>query len=104
MQLGERTMKIKRMLAGFLACTVLCSLIVLPGASAAKMSAFGDIADATTAEAAETLRLLGVVSGDGNGNFNPYGVLTRAQFCKMAVEIMGNGDKVMAQMNRTVFQ
>lgn len=96
-------MKIKRMLAGFMASAVLCGLMVLPG-SAAKLSSFGDIADANTAEAAETLRLLGVVSGDGNGNFNPSGVLTRAQFCKMAVEVMGNGDKVMGQMNRTVFQ
>ena len=96
-------MKIKRILAGFLASAVLCSLMAVIPASAAKLSAFGDITDANTAEAAETLRLLGVVDGDGNGNFNPYSLLTRAQFCKMAVEIMGNGDKVMAQMNRTVF-
>lgn len=96
-------MKMKRILSGLLATALLCSLMTIVPASAAKLSAFGDIADASTAEAAETLRLLGVVDGDGSGNFNPGSLLTRAQFCKMAVEIMGNGDKVMAQMNRTVF-
>ena len=61
------------------------------------------ITDEATAEAAEILRLLGIVSGTGSGNFEPGRTLTRAEFCKMAVEIMGNGDKVAAQMNRTVF-
>ena len=76
---------------------------ILPSSAARQPSAFPDITDEATAEAAEILRLLGIVSGTGSGNFEPGRTLTRAEFCKMAVEIMGNGDKVAAQMNRTVF-
>lgn len=42
--------------------------------------------------AVESLRLLGVLDGYGDGTFRPGTVLTRAQFCKMAVYAM-NGSK-----------
>lgn len=96
-------MRIKRFLALVLACALTAGLLILPSSAARQPSAFPDITDEATAEAAEILRLLGIVSGTGSGNFEPGRTLTRAEFCKMAVEIMGNGDKVAAQMNRTVF-
>lgn len=99
-------MKIKRILSGLLAVGILCSLLtVLPApAAAAGLTAFSDIADPATAEAAEILRVLGIVDGTGSGAFQPGRPLSRAEFCKMTVELMGNGEKVAGQMNRTVFK
>ena len=96
-------MRIKRILALLLACAALCGMLVVPSTAATKLSAFPDITDPAVAEAAEILRLLDIVDGTGSGNFEPYRTLTRAEFCKMAVEIMGNGHLVAAQINRTVF-
>ena len=101
-------MRMKRALALLLSAASLCGLLVLPpaapAASAAAGTIFTDIYDANVAQAAETLRLLGIVSGTGGTAFQPDRALTRAEFCKMAVEIMGNGDKVASQMDRTIFR
>lgn len=101
-------MRMKRALALLLAVSALCGMLVFPtdrpAASAASATAFTDIYNSDVAEAAETLRLLGIVSGTGGTAFQPDRALTRAEFCKMAVELMGNGDKVASQMNRTVFR
>lgn len=99
-------MRIKRLLSGLLAVGILCSLLtVLPApAAAAGLTAFRDITDPSTAEAAEILRVLGIVDGTGSGAFQPGRPLSRAEFCKMTVELMGNGGKVAGQMNRTVFK
>ncbi len=97
-------MKSKRILAAGLALTLLCGTLPTSALAAeTKKAPFVDIQDPQVAEAAEFLRLLGVVDGTGENAFTPDRVLTRAEFCKMAVELMGNGDKVAAQMNRTVF-
>ena len=98
-------MRMKRLLALLLACAAIAGMLVLPStAGAATGSAFTDIYNTDVARAAETLRLLGIVSGTGGTSFSPDRALTRAEFCKLAVELMGNGDKVASQMNRTVFQ
>ena len=98
-------MRMKRLLALLLACAAIAGMLVLPSsAGAAAGSAFTDIYNEDVAQAAETLRLLGIVSGTGGTSFSPDRALTRAEFCKLAVELMGDGDKVAAQMNRTVFQ
>ena len=95
-------MKCKRILAGCLALALTAALLVLP-AAAAPAGAFTDISDPDTAEAAELLRLLGVVDGTGGTTFRPGGTLTRAEFCKMAVDVMGKGDLENAQRGRTIF-
>lgn len=95
-------MNCKRILAGALAAATLAGLLVLP-VGAADGSAFHDISDADTAEAAEILRLLGVVDGTGGGSFRPSATLSRAEFCKMAVDVMGKGNLEPAQRNRTIF-
>lgn len=98
-------MRMKRILALLLAVAALCGMLVLPsGAASTPNSAFTDINDSEVAEAAETLRLLNIVSGTGGAAFQPDRSLTRAEFCKMAVELMGSGNKVAAQMNRTIFK
>ena len=79
-------MRIKRLIACLLAAATLAGMLVFP-ASAAKLSAFTDITDPKVAEAAEVLRVLDVVDGTGGGAFNPGRTLTRAEFCKMVIEI-----------------
>ena len=93
-------MKVKRLIAIVLVAATLCGLMTALPVSAA---GFTDISDPAVAEAAELLRLLGVVDGTGGTSFTPNGYLTRAQFCKMAIEIRGEGNKAAAQMNRTIF-
>lgn len=96
-------MRFRRFLSGLLTAALVAGLLVLPPASAAGTSGFTDIADARTADAAEMLRLLGVVDGTGGTSFKPGGTLTRAEFCKMTVEIMGRGGEEPAQRSRTIF-
>ena len=96
-------MRFRRFLSGLLTAALVVGLLVLPPASAAGTSGFTDIADARTADAAEMLRLLGVVDGTGGTSFKPGGTLSRAEFCKMTVEIMGRGDEEPAQRSRTIF-
>ena len=91
----------KRLLALLLVCAALCGL--LPAAGAVSGGYFSDIYDTPTAQAAEILRMLGVVEGVGGGSFNPAGTLTRAEFCKMALLIAGRGDEAKVQANRVIF-
>lgn len=96
-------MKKRTWLSALLAVALLVSMLVVPSASAAGNTAFTDITDPDQANAAEMLRLLGVVNGTGGGAFRPQGTLTRGEFCKMTVEIMGRGDEEPAQRSRTIF-
>ena len=89
---------IRRSVCALLA--VVLSLGLIPGASA---SSFSDISDINTAQNVEVLQMMGVIDGVGGGSFNPTGTLTRAQFCKMAVEVMGQGDRVPIYKNYTIY-
>ncbi len=91
----------KRVFAALLALAL--SLSLLPAPAFALDEGFADVTDANVARNVEVLRLMGVVSGDGNGTFRPYGHLTRAEFCKMTVELQGNGDQVVRFRSRTIF-
>lgn len=53
--------------------------------------------------AVESLRLLGVLDGYGDGTFRPGTVLTRAQFCKMAVYAMNGSNELGRYRTVTVF-
>lgn len=94
-----RPTKQKRALSLLLSLAAVLSLAVLPGHA----SGFLDVADTEVSRAAETLSALGVVGGTGEGQFSPDGHLTRAQLCKMAVEILGMGEQAQAQAYRTIF-
>lgn len=65
--------------------------------------AFTDISDKDTAVAAEVLRLMGVVEGNGNGRFNPNGTFTRAQFSKMAIHLMLKEKEIDKYSTITIF-
>ena len=98
-------MRMKRVLAAVLvAATVAATPLSLhPAASAARLSAFSDLTDPTTAEAAEFLRLMGVVNGVPGGSYNPSGTLSRAEFCKMSVSALNRAEEEPAQRGRTIY-
>lgn len=91
----------KRAFAAILALVMAFSL--LPTWALALDDSFADVTDANVARNVEVLQLMGVISGDGNGLFRPYSSLTRAEFCKMAVELQGNGALASSYRSRTVF-
>lgn len=90
----------KRVLSALLALTLVLSAAVVPAAAA---GSFSDVSDKATAQNVEVLRLLGVMEGDGNGRFRPNDSLTRAEFCKMVVVLMGKGESAMRYETVTIF-
>ncbi|MGN1116338.1 MAG: S-layer homology domain-containing protein, partial [Candidatus Ornithomonoglobus sp.] len=74
------------------------ALAIVASSASAFAGSFPDVdASASYSNAVETLTALGVVNGDDNGLFNPDNQVTRAEFTKMAVEALGEGDAATAQ-------
>lgn len=92
----------KRILTWLLAISMLGSLLTVP-AEAAAVTKFSDVSDSYTATAVETLRLMGVLDGYGDGTFRPDTVLNRAQFCKMAVYAMDGSGELGRYSTVTIF-
>ena len=92
-------MKFKRLIASLILCVSVLTMALPAGAA----SSFRDIYDHNTAVNAEVLRLMGVVSGSGGNQFSPNANLTRAEFCVMAVKVMGLGNQVPLHTTRTIF-
>ena len=90
----------KRVIAAVLTAVLAFTLTVSAGAASAS---FPDVTDEGLMRDVAVLQMLGAVSGDDNGSFNPAGVLTRAAFCKIAVIVMGRGNEEYAYRNRTIF-
>ena len=95
-------MNLRHWLSALLAVVLLAGMLVFP-AAAVGSSRFTDIPDPVQADAAEMLRLLGIVNGTGGSAFQPKATLTRGEFCKMTVELMGRGEEEPAQRSRTIF-
>ena len=94
----------KRIITFLLAVCMAVSLLAVPaGAANAKTVTFSDVGDRTTAMAVESLRLLGVLDGYGDGTFRPGTVLNRAQFCKMAVYAMNGSSELSRYRTVTIF-
>lgn len=94
----------RRILSLLLAVCTAVSLLALPaGAATSGTVTFSDVSDRDTAMAAESLRLMGVLDGYGDGTFRPGTSLTRAQFCKMAVYAMNGEDELGRYSTVTVF-
>ena len=91
----------KRKLISF--ALALSLVLALAPAPARALGAFSDVSDAAVARNVEVLQLMGVIGGDDTGRFHPYDSLTRAQFCKMTIELQGRGNEVPAYRARTVF-
>lgn len=92
----------KRILSLLLAVCTAVTLLAVPAAAADTVN-FADISDRDTAMAVESLRLMGVLDGYGDGSFRPYATLTRAQFCKMAVYVMDGSDELGRYSTVTIF-
>ena len=93
----------KRILTWLLAISMLGSLLTVPAGAAAMSPNFPTSADSYTATAVETLRLMGVLDGYGDGTFRPDTVLNRAQFCKMAVYAMDGSGELGRYSTVTIF-
>ena len=92
-------MRGKQKIALLLAVLMLC--LSLPTLAAG--SGFTDIADSQTAQNVEVLRTMGVIDGISSTQFAPNGTLTRAQFTKMAIMVMGKGNLVEGYRSYTIF-
>ena len=88
----------KRKILSLLLALCLCVPALTGGAAAA--SVFPDIPDSETADAVETLRLMGVLGGYSDGTFRPEGTLNRAQFCKMVIQAV-DGEKDLGRYAAT---
>lgn len=89
----------KRVFSAALVLALMCSLCVQSFA----LGSFSDVTDVQTARNAEVLKLMGVMEGGGDGRFMPERSLTRAEFCKMAVVLMGASDSVSRYKTVTIF-
>ena len=72
----------KRILTWLLAISMLGSLLTVP-AGAAAVTKFSDVSDSYTATAVESLRLMGVLDGYGDGRFGPNDTITREQLAAL---------------------
>ena len=93
----------KRLASLALAMVLALGLVPYMAPEVSAIGGFSDVTDMTTAQNVEVLQMMGVVDGMSSGVFNPMGTLTRAQFCKMAVEAMGQGDRANIYQNYTIF-
>lgn len=90
----------KRALSLLLALTLALSLCAVPTAA---LGVFPDVTDAETARNVDLLYQMGVVNGDNYGNFNPNNTLTRAEFTKMTVMLVGEGSDVASYTTTAIF-
>lgn len=81
----------------FISILLLLLLAVTPATAA-----FSDISDSRLAQTAAVLDALGIMQGTSSNRFSPNSVLTRAQFCKLAVTALGFSD-VSAYGSYTIF-
>ncbi|MCD8049350.1 MAG: S-layer homology domain-containing protein [Clostridia bacterium] len=84
---------LRKITAAFLACVLFC----VPA------FAYNDIYDEKTQKAAETLSAVGVLNGVGDGNFAPDEFLTREQFAKIAVCLLGAEDEASSSASGGAF-
>lgn len=95
-------MKKNRIFSLLTAGCLLTAALALP--ASAQESRFSDVTDPAQVKAVELLAGLDIISGTDTGLFQPGRALSRAEFCKMAVELTGKGAQVAAQLNRTIFK
>lgn len=84
----------KKFISAILCLSLLCAV-----ASAY----YPDISDPELDMMAETLSVAGIIDGVGDGNYDPDGYLTREQFAKVAVCILGEQEKAAASPAATAF-
>lgn len=92
----------KRLASLLLAVLMTVTALAIP-AGASTIEGFSDVTDQRVALAAESLRIMGVLDGYGDGTFHPNANLTRGQFCKMAVYAIGAENTLGLYNTTTVF-
>ena len=92
-----------RVFSALLALVLALSLLGPSLFSTAQAASFSDVTDPDAAEAVAVLSSLGIVSGYSDGGYHPDDLLTRAQFCVLAVLAEGHGDQVQSSAYRTLF-
>ena len=78
---------LKRALSFALATVMLIGMMVV-GVSAAS---FGDADEIVNTDAVNTMVALGIIKGKDNGNFDPEGIVTRAEMAKMICVALNGG-------------
>ncbi len=86
----------KKAFACLMAALIVCT-------SAVPALAFSDISSGATAQSVEILQMMGVMQGFPDGSFRPGTVLTRAQFCKMAIVALGAQTDTAKYRDYTIF-
>jgi len=87
----------KKAFSVFLCLAVALSALILPSAHA-----LTDVG-ADLEQKIGVLQMLGVISGYPDGSFRPGKSLTRAEFCKMAVYLLGKQDEADLEKSFTIF-
>ena len=87
----------KKFLSLLLSVALVLSM-VLPASAA-----FTDIQDSQLQKQVSVLQMLGVIGGTSASTFSPNGTLSRAQFCKMAVVLLGRENEEPLYRNRNIF-
>ena len=88
----------KKKFLSLLLSAALVLAMVLPASAA-----FTDITDSQLQKQVSVLQMLGVIGGTSASTFSPNGTLSRAQFCKMAVVLLGRENEEPLYRNRTIF-
>lgn len=98
-------MKAMKKLTALLLCAACIGplLALQPAGAAGAASAFSDVTDPDVGQAVEVLRMMGIVDGVSADRYAPERSLTRAQFCKLAVLMLGRGDEAEAYASQTIF-
>ncbi|MBP1758684.1 MAG: S-layer y protein [Firmicutes bacterium] len=82
---------------------LLAALLLMSCMPVGAVGSFHDINDTETARNVEILQMMDVINGISLNSFAPQGTLTRAQFTKMAIMVMGKGDQVSGYQSFTIF-
>ena len=86
----------RKFLALLLVLSICSAFAIAPAASAASAAEEPDTSVAV-------LQMMGALQGDSAGALNLSGTLSRAQFCKIAVVVMGLSSKVSQYSSYTIF-
>lgn len=84
----------KKRICALLLAALLTAALIVPSAAASASVRFSDVSDSGLVKTVEALRLMGVMDGYSNGQFQPDTQVTRAQFCKMMVCVMDAEDEL----------
>lgn len=90
------TKMVEKIISGIIAASTFCSMTAF--------AAFSDVSEYSASyKAINELEQLEIVDGDENGNFNPGGLLTRAEFAKLVVSARGE-DNIAQALTKTSFK